>query len=177
MRQKIEYFTNLVFYHLFRFDKLGQRIFGAPIRCFIRLPIIAKTFKQGVENAEKEINEALYNPKNGFNIIHASWHLTGLFWLIFFGTSVFLIPFLWSDFEPFKEVNIHFWLFMLVTFAPAWIASEMLAEHKKKYLKYFKQFEKKSEQWHSRTAWLTFFTVVGIWGYAIGGFAFYLSRL
>lgn len=178
MKRRIECFANLVFYHLFRFDKLGQRIFGVPIRWIVRLPAVGQNFKRrGVENAEEEINKALYDPRRGFNIIHAGWYLTGLFWLIFFGTAVFLIPVFWKNFEPFEDVNIYFWLFMLMTFAPALTASEILAEHKKKYLKYFKKFEQKSEQWHSRTAWLSFFIVFGIWVYAIGGLLFYLNHI
>ena len=178
MEQSVEYFANLVFYHLFRFEKLTQRIISEPFLLLLKLPVVDRSYKRrGVENAEEVINKALYDPKRGFNIVQAGWHLTLLFGLIISGTAFFLISSFLEDFNLFEAGDMYYWLFVLATFIPAWIASEIFVERKRKYLKYFKQFERKSEQWHFRTGWITFFTVIGIWGYAIGGVAFYLGRL
>ena len=178
MRQRVEYFANLVFYHLFRFEKLTQRIISEPFLLLLKLPVVDRSYKRrGVENAGEVINKALYDKKTGVNAMIADWHMTFIFSLIPFGTVNFIVSFIWGDLELFNDKILWLLFYLLTTFIPAWIAMDVLISKKRKYLKYFKQFERQSEQWHSRTAWITFFTVIGIWGYAIGGFAFYLSRL
>ena len=178
MNKQIEYFANLIFYHMFRFEKWTQSFFAAPFVWFIRLPAVNRYYKRrGTENKEAAYNRALYDKKVGASYYFASLNLTFLFCLITSGTANFLIGFLRIDVDPFKAVDLHFLIYVLVTFIPALAASEMLVDHKKKYLKYFNKFEHKSDQWHFRTATLSFFTVVGIWVYGCVGFFFYLSRL
>lgn len=177
MEQRVEYFANLVFYHLYRFEKWIKSYLAAPMISVIRLPAVDRYFKKQGIDKEKEINKTLYDPKVGQAVIFANWHFGLLLYLISCGTANFLIGLFWLNLAPFGKGFLPLATYFLVTFIPTLIVSEVLVERKNKYLKYFKQFERQSEQWHFRTAWLAFFTVIGIWGYAIGGVAFYLSRL
>ena len=128
----MEYFVNLVFYHLFHFEKWSQRLISSPFVWFIKLPVIDRSFKKrGVENAEEEINRALYNPKVGANIVFANWHLTFLFYLIYFGAFNFLIGFLWRDLYIFENKYLWVVFSIFVIYFSAWISVETLVAHKK----------------------------------------------
>ena len=177
-REHIEYFTNLVFYHLFRFEKWTQHLISDPLIRLIRLPVIAKfQKKRDIEEVVKDIDKTLYDRKNGVNIMFADTHLTFLFYLISSGTANFLINLLSININQLINKDLQYLIYFVVTYIPAWVAVEMLTSRKNKYLKYFKKFEKKSYEWQHNTEVLTFFTAVGIWVYGIGGFIFYLTGL
>lgn len=176
MRQQVKYFVYLVYYHLFRFNKWIDHLIADPIVGFFSSPLIVKLQKKNnPEVVIRELNKLLSGIDEQLPIPGRLELL--LFSVFFFGIENFLIGLFRINLTPFIDRDWLFWGYALVPLTCAWIATERLAARKKDYLKYFRKFKQKSQQWHHDTAMLAFFTVIGIGGCGVGGCMFFLSRV
>jgi hypothetical protein len=94
-------------------------------------------------NPIEHVNEAFKRPDIGLSSIIA-------FGVVFGGQVFFLL----GLFMCFPNVNLPTEL-LIVCFVIAFLFDYMLLFHKDKYLKYFKEFNKKTRKWKIKWTWVT----------------------
>jgi|LauGreDrversion4_2_1035121.scaffolds.fasta_scaffold38332_3 hypothetical protein len=163
--------SNIVYYNLFRFEKITQKFFAYPVLFFLKNIKVKESYnKRGVSNPEKEILKALENPKFGISSILSGGHFIVLFFLLTFGIINFVSGYLKTEFN--LKLS-HFMLMAIFSYSFAYWYSF----RQDRYLEYFKDFENLSKDKKIGSAWLTFFIVLGVWGFCIGSFIFLNYRI
>ena len=161
--KKIELFLNIIHYQWFRFELWSTEIIQYPFILMMRPMYNTKWYKRrtGWDDPEKEIKKALRDPENSVNSILAGGAIGGLIYLYLWGIAI-LISAMFKVFLP-------KWAFVLA-FVVALIINYFLIWKDDLYLKYFKEFDKKSKTWQKKWSWITFFTAIGVILFLIGCF-------
>ena len=170
----IEWFWNIIFYNLYRFDLRLRELFNYlnPFILINNIPVVKKYHaKQGVDDMNKLANHMLSNPEIGVSIIWTSGFMGVLLVLIEYGifniiqilSNRPLIQSVWSD-------ELHFFIFFTLLLAPIILVNQYLLFKKNKYLDYFKEFETMTKRKKTIYAWLSFFAVTIIFSFFIGSF-------
>ena len=174
--KRLEYFINLIFYQLFRFEEAIGHFIGYPFLWLGKRPWVIAAFKRhNLKNAEKAPVKASYRQPNGISTTLSDRLLTLLFFFLFAGTLNYLLGIFLPEIKLFKSI-LPTILYFSITFIPAYLVMDRFVSGKNKYLNYFKKFDRKSKRWHDGTAILSFFVVIAVSAYGIGSLFFYFER-
>lgn len=105
-------------------------------------------YRKHMTSQQNEINHYFYDKHNGFHIRNANRNLIGFCCMYAIFISLILFGF-WL--KLFSEPNII--AVLIIVFIPIEVAYLPLSKGVFKndcYIKYFKKFEKKDEQWHKK---------------------------
>jgi magnesium-transporting ATPase (P-type) len=162
---------NIVFYNLFRFERKTQKFFTYPVLLFLKNKKVRESYKKrGVINPKKEVVKALENPEVGISSILSGGHYMVLFFLLTFGIVNFVSGYLRTEFNL---TLAHFAAMAIFSYGFAYLFSF----RQDRYLEYFKEFENLPKNKKNKSAWMTFFIVLGVWTFGIGSFVFLNYRL
>ncbi len=154
-------FANLIFYFLYKFELKTQDIINYPFLKFLRHPRVIEAYrKRGVKDPANEVLNALNNPKGGPSSLLASIHAGMLLFLLVVG---FLSVFFYLLRLEVYLSHIHYILLL----AAAYWVDHLIFYRGKKYLTYFKEFEKMTPNQKVFFGWVSFFVVIGIWAFGI----------
>lgn len=151
---KLYLFLNAVYYCLWLFDIKTQKNINKQIRIvfypiWLILPEKFKVkYKKNMASQQNEINSYFYDKRNGFHITMAYSYFTAICCMLAISISLILFG-LWLKF--FGKYNII--AVLIIAFIPIEVAYIPLKKgvfKNERYLKYFKKFEKKDEQWHKK---------------------------
>uniref|UniRef100_UPI00352359E2 hypothetical protein n=1 Tax=Chryseobacterium gossypii TaxID=3231602 RepID=UPI00352359E2 len=171
--KKIEVFWNIVHYFDYRFELKVQNFLrgGGTYSRPTSNPEIQKQ-----RDIEEEIFEKVFkNPQYGFSSMMAGNFIFGL--AVIIGGGIFFI--LMGVLNFYKISIDNFGILIIVCALPFVGLTYYFIFHKDKYLKYFKEFDKKSKDWKRKWMLISFFTVLSIFLFLISGFLFmnYLSNM
>jgi len=142
----VHYFAYRAVYKLYLASNKFSLIFY-----IYKLPFCKKHFiKKGYDPVEK-VNEAFKRPDIGLSTIFAGGLMYGLPMIFFFGLHCFYIAFVAKP-KNFESFLIIFISYSIISF----LFSYILLFHKDKYLKYFREFDKKPRKWKLKWAWISF---------------------
>lgn len=181
---KLEYFLNAIHYCLWlnekKFGNFAGRVVEtllAPIPKYLFTKVYRKKYNERQSKERKNFDTFFYNEKNSLSIGWAN-HWFGYFYSAY---SIFLsfviigiVSKVWGD--PKGCVVV---LLIAIPMGICYIPAYKAVFAKDRYLKYFKQFEKKDEHWHKKWKWITFLFVIGGIGATFMGLAVmgYIERL
>lgn len=174
--KRIEWFWNMVYYNLYRCDMRLSKLFNYinPFYLLNNLPAIKKYHaKHGVDDMNEFMTNMLNNPKTGFSIILDGSFMGGLFVLIGYGlfnifqgiSGISLDPYIWKD-------SLHFIIFFIILVIPSVLINNYLLFRKKKYLEYFKEFEKMTDKKKIVYGWMSLIVVISIVSFFVGSLLF-----
>ena len=162
---------NIVFYNLFRFERRTQKFFTYPVLLFLKNKKVRESYKKrGVINPKKEVVKALENPEVGISSILSGGHYMVLFFLLTFGIVNFVSGYLRTEFNL---TLAHFAAMAIFSYGFAYLFSF----RQDRSVDYFKEFENLPKNKKNKSAWMTFFIVLGVWTFGIGSFVFLNYRL
>lgn len=151
------WFSNLIFYFLYRFQLIIQAIFTYPVRKFLQNRRVIEAYrKRGVKDPEKEVLKALNDPKNGTNSLIASVHTVMLLFLWIVGPLNILLHLLGLGVYLSR---LHY----LVILAIAYWIDHLIFYRNERYLIYFKQFDQMNKNKKILFGWMAFSVVLGTW--------------
>jgi len=160
----MEKFWNIVFYFAYRADYKFYTLFDKidPFWLFTKLlyciPVI-RNFqeKRGrtLSIMKKEVDEAFKRPDIGISQIFARG-LIFLLPIIFFIILLFYYTTFIDKPKKFEPVFVVFILYSIISF----LFFYKLLWHKNKYLKYFKEFDKKPRKWKIKWAWISLVVIL-----------------
>lgn len=154
--KKLETFWNTIHYFDYRFELKVQNFLrgGGTYRQPASNPEIQKQ-----RDIEKEIFEKVFkNPRYGFSSVMAGNFIFGL--AVIIGGGFFFI--LMGLLKYLNGTDINVALFVVICIIPFVSLTYYYVFHKDKYLKYFKEFDKKPKDWKKKWKWISFFTVISI---------------
>lgn len=172
--KRIEWFWNMVYYNLYRFDIRLSRLFNYinPFYWFNKIPAIKKHHaKHGVSDMNEFINQTFNDPKSGISSLRAGSFMGVL--LVFVGIgliNVFETIIGRSVSDDVCKDSLHFIIYIVVLLVPTILINNYFLFKKNKYLNYFKEFETMSDNRKRVYSWLTFFVVVLVFSFLIGSF-------
>jgi hypothetical protein len=169
----MERFWNIVHYFAYRADYKLHLLFNYinPGVLLYKTKFAKKRFESfGIDDPIKYWNDAVKRPDIGLSSIVSGGLMGGLIGFIGFG--IFLcyegIVKRMDDITP---------LMFIVIMIPPFIINYFLLFKKDKYLKYFKEFDKKPRKWKIKWAWISFGVIFGILVFLVGSFMFMDYRL
>ena len=170
---------NYTYYSIYSFERKVTYFFRTILNSIFS-PITKINFlKKGLEkrgSSFKQIDdialEISNNPKNGKSINLANIHIGGLLVLLEFSLfNLFqailgksLIQYVWGPGSPYK------WFFIIVLLVIPYLINNQLLWKNDKYLKYFKEFDKKPKEIRRKWAWISFGIILGILAFFILSF-------
>jgi hypothetical protein len=163
----MERFWNIIHYFLYVADYKFHLFFNKinPVVHLYKMPFAKKHFERKGIDPIKELNKAFSKPSIGLSSMVSGGLVYFLVFLVFFSISNLYSAILR------KELNLkiyHFILFALMSF----IVNYFLLFKEKKYLAYFKEFERMTKMERIKWAWISFLVVISILLFAIGSFIF-----
>ncbi len=179
-RKKFEYFLNAVHYCIWRadirvsawMDKSFEILFYPII--ILLPPKWRRKFSERCKATEKEIESLRYDKKNGWNIGWArQWFDCIYSCYPFFISSMLLGITVNLTIEQSDKYKVYLVIIagltpILIAYIPAYKA----VYSNDKYIKYYKQFEKESEQWHKKWYRITSaFCIGGVLSMVLGFWA------
>jgi len=171
--KRIEIFWNTIHYFDYRFELKIQKILRGD-GTYSQPTSDPEVQKE--RDLEKEIFEkAVKNPRYGFSSYMAGNFIFGLATII--GGGIFFILMGLQKYLNDTDINVS--LFVVICITPFVSLTYYFVFHKDKYLKYFKEFDKKPKDWRIRWRWISFFTVISIILFLIFSFILmdYLSNI
>lgn len=120
----------------------------------------------------------LNNPKSGISSIRSGSFMGVL--LVFIGIGLL------NTFETISGRSIvrdvtdsssNFIIFVVILLGPTVLINNLLLFRKDKFLNYFKEFEMMPKEKKSAYGWLTFFVIILIFSFLVGGFLVFLNDL
>ncbi len=163
-KRKFEYYMNALHYGLYKWEtwsnfKVEKQVYGL----IGFLSIIFGFRKYHIKRInklhnDKKLQEYLYGENNGLSI-GTTHHLFGYFYS---GYPVFFSFVIGGIYIRFYD-EFDYWLIILfaIPVAICYIPAYKAVFSKDKYLKYFKQFEKKDASWHKKWKWITIAFCIG----------------
>lgn len=172
--KKIEWFWNMLYYNVFRFDSRCRSLFNYfnPFNLINKLQAVKRhRTRYGVDDMNKFANRILNNPRSGISSIWSGSFMGGLIVLIEY--SLFNI--IQGITKKPLIINVlkddsHFILFLLILISPTILINNYLLFKKDKFLIYFTEFESMSKEKKSMHSWLSFFVIILIFLFFIGSF-------
>lgn len=166
----IEWYMNMIYYNLFRFDSWGQCIVNK-----IFYPLL-KPLRYLTGQSEEKVKSSMRNmhdPSKGVVRIQATFNF-GILCALYCGSVGFIIStLLFSVFELTSEQHFYFSMsgFPVGVILSLWV-DKIFLEKNNKYLTYFKEFEK----WNAdeKKLWTTVTILVVLLGICLAIFAFWL---
>lgn len=163
---KFGYFLNAVHYCMWlsekRFGKFMEKMIDllfAPIPKYLFTESFKEKYYKHLPTEMKTINKYLYGSEQGLSIVGAN-HKFSYFYS---GYSIFLSFVIigvtnrfYEDLHPLMDFSLIA-LSVMVFYIPAYSA----VFFNDRYLKYFRQFEKKDERWHKKWRKITILFIIG----------------
>jgi len=154
----MERFWNIVHYFAYRAHYKLHLTFNKinPIVYLYKLPFFIRHFeKKGYGDPVEMVNKAFKRSDIGFSSIFA--------FLLVVGGQFFFILGLFMCF-PNKKIPVEYYIVCMgggVFFNYIWLL------HKDKYLRYFKEFDKKSYKWKIKWAWISLSVILFLYGFLL----------
>lgn len=140
--KKVERFWNIVYYFACHFN----------YTLYLLWLKINPVTKSEIEEPAEFLNEHLGNRQKGINISRGG---------LMFALPVFtLFSLLLICANRFHFTAVMFKVLLFISFAFCIVSTFFLLFFKEKYLKYFKEFEKNTKEWHSKWAIISFFVII-----------------
>ncbi len=168
----MERFWNIVHYFVYRgFYKLHLWFnYINPVRWILLIPALRRFYaKKGIDIIE-EGEKAFKRPDIGISSIWAGGFMGAFVLFVCFGSVLYVFGIFKIDYT----ITLVQFLFIL---AIPFIVNHYLLFKKKKYLKYFKEFEKMPREEKKKWAWISFAVIIGIILFFIGSFVYMSYRL
>ena len=163
-KRKFEYYMNALHYGLYKWEtwsnfKVEKQVYG--LIGFLSIIFGFKKYHIKRINKlhnDKKLQEYLYGEKSGQSIGWAH-HWFGYFYSGYPGFLSFVIGGIYIRFYD----KFDCWLLILfaIPVAICYIPAYKAVFSKDKYLKYFKQFEKRDDSWHNKWKWITIAFCIG----------------
>jgi hypothetical protein len=170
---KIEWFWNIVYYFIFRFEIFTQKLISYPFVYLYNLPFIKNYYTNKNIDLNKRIEKTIYGRKNSVNSTLAGIQI-GFLASSFVGTIfhvllyIFSIPISIFYITPYAIITCIIFIFPPVKF------NDIVLYNNDKYLKYFKEFDKYDKKWKIKwgilillfyliTIFLSFYTMFIFW--------------
>lgn len=160
---KFEYFLNAIHYNIYLEEvwsnKKTNKMVNGLFAVIFRIPFIGKYRKKYDGQKTKELFDFYYGKKVGLSISVAH-HLFGYFYSCYPAFLSFIL--LGVVFRNFGKVS--FLVVILTVAIPVgifYIPAYQAVFSKDRYLKYFKQFEKKDKPWHQKWKRITILFCIG----------------
>lgn len=152
----LELIFNVIHYFLYKSDYKRHLLFNKlnPFLLLGKVPSVKRKFdEQGVSH-EEVVNKVWGNKRYGFSIMISGGALAIIIFFIFW--AVFLVV---NNFvgRPFSSILLPFTACM----AAAYSLCHVLVFHKDKYIRYFRQFDKWSNESKWKYGLLSFLFIVG----------------
>jgi hypothetical protein len=169
--KKIEWFWNLIYYNVYRFDLNATHAFKYinPFWWLNKIPSInKKREKYGIDELAFSIFDS---PKNGLSINIAGSFMGVL--LVFIELGIFnLIQRILNKplYSLVLKDILHITLYLVLFMVPVVLINNRLLFRKKKYLDYFYEFEKLTNKRKVIYGFLTFIVVIFAFSFFIGTF-------
>ena len=169
MMKQIEWYMNMIFYNVFRFDSMLHRVGNKLLDPIVRpFRFLSKLSDEEIDKAE----ESMFDPRDGFVSIHASWTF-GTIMTLWYGSLCFFLVILICYFI---QIPPGWYLYSFSGFVIGGVMGLLidyiLVLRKDNYLKYFKEFEKWSST--EKKKWAAMTTVIALLGLGIAIFSFWL---
>jgi hypothetical protein len=168
----MERFWNIVHYSVYRADYKLHLLFNKinPLRLLFKLHHSKRNFEKLGVDPMNALNEAFKRPDIGISSIRAGGFMYILVFLICFG--------LVNIFCGLSQISIrlrlyHFMIFVIASL----VVNYFLLFQQKKYLAYFKEFEKMPKEEKKKWALLSSLAIIGIILFFIGSFFYMNYRL
>lgn len=163
MKQDYKYFLNAIHYciylHEIREHKFFEKYFGVPINRMIEffLPEKKRIFRLKKQRNKKDVDNLFYCKENGI-CISLAHHFFGFFvsgYFLFLG--YILIGLLCKSYGVDNVLGDNFvrMLILAIPIIIGFIPVDKAVFSNDVYLKYFREFEKKDEDWHRKWKWIT----------------------
>lgn len=169
MMKQIEWYMNMIFYNVFRFDSMLHRVGNKLLDPIVRpFRFLSKLSDEEIDIAE----ESMFDPREGFVSIHASFTFGSLTFL-WFGSIFFILAILIYHFIQITTEQ-YFYSFsgFVVGGVIGFLINYILILRKDNYLKYFKEFKKWSP--NEKRKWAVMTTIIALLGLGIAIFSFWL---
>jgi hypothetical protein len=170
----MERLANIIYYYIYRADYRLHLIFSKinPFMLLHELPFQKRLYERKGINIRNEINEAFRRPDMGLSSIRAYYVLAILSLCIAGGLINVFFGLIRVSVISILKLH-HFIIFIIA----GWVVCYFLFERHGKYLAYFKEFEKMSNEDKKKWAWLSSVIIIGILVFFIGSILFQLYRL
>jgi hypothetical protein len=169
----MERFWNLIYYFAYIGDYNLHLLFNKinPILLLYKLDFAKKRFaKMSINNPVEELNKSFKRTDTGISSIRSGGLMILLIILLCFGIGNIYIGIYRIRFI------VSLYPFILVLATTLFVNYYLLFRHKK-YLHYFKEFEKMERADKMRWAWISLGVISGILFFSIGSFVFMVYRL
>ena len=160
---KFEYFLNAIHYNIYLEEvwtnKKTNKMVNGLFAVIFRIPFIRKYRKKYEGQQAKELEDFYYGNKVGLSISVAHY-LFGHFYSCYPAFLSFIL--MGVVFRYFGEIS--FLVIILIVAIPIvffYIPAYQAVFSKDRYLKYFKQFEKKDKHWHQKWKRITIIFCIG----------------
>jgi hypothetical protein len=163
-KRKFEYYMNALHYGLYKWEtwsnfKAERQVYGL----IGFLSIIFGFRKYHIKRInklhnDKKLQEYLYGENNGLSIGTAH-HLFGFFYSGYPSFLSFVIGGIYIRF--YDEFDCWLLILFAIPVVICYIPAYKAVFTKDKYLKYFKQFEKRDDSWHNKWKWITIAFCIG----------------
>jgi hypothetical protein len=151
----MERFWNIVYYFAYRgYFKLHliTNKFNPILYLYKNMPFFIRHFEKKGYNPKKVVNEAWERPDIGISNIFASGLMYGIIMFFFIDLHLCYFAIFSCDKVPSFEAFIYP---LFVYIAISCLINYILLNRKDKYLKYFKEFNKKPRKWKVKWAWIS----------------------
>jgi hypothetical protein len=168
---------NLFYYNIFRFECYAQYVIGYPVSKLVKLVGLKENIerrariKQPTYDLDEYALSTLNDPRGGVSLLSSGMHVTVLVILALF-TLLNLIGGIWRLGVP------TFWTYGAIVSAVIGVVVSnffLAPTDRTKYLKDFREFEKRSRKQKRTDALVTFVLVIGIWSVFILSSWFYFQ--
>ncbi len=169
-----EYFLNAVHYSLWLIDMKFGDFMGkivdkllSPIPKYLFTEKYRKKCYERQSKEQKNIDKLFYDKETGYHVCSANHWFGYLYsgYSIFF--SFFLVGIASKRYEHLSSFIVI--LLFAVPIGLCYIPAYRSVFSNDRYLKYYKQFEKKDKRWHRKWKWITIVFCVGSYVTAIAG--------
>ena len=153
----MERFFNIIHYILYKgFSRLFMFLFK-PIFKIYKIPVVKRyTEKKGI-NPEEEVKKAFLDKEYGFSTIYSGGMIGGLLFLFLVGIAHLICIPLRLDLYSINKI-----ILLVIFLIPSYYISHILVFKNDKYIKYFKEFDKKSKFWKRVWTLITLGLIIGI---------------
>ncbi|MDR1121947.1 MAG: hypothetical protein LBM08_13650 [Dysgonamonadaceae bacterium] len=170
----MERFWNIIHYFAYRADYKLSLLYiklSFIVNVIYKLPFSKKRFKKlGINNPVEYLKYGFRRRDFGISVIYSGGLMGVLILFICFGLFIYYQGII----RKMEHLTI---LLSVLLMIPPFVINHLLLFKKDKYLKYFKQFDKKPRKWKVKWAWISLGVFLGALAFLISSFAFWIYRL
>jgi len=160
----MECFFNIIHFILYKINYRLFLIFNKinPVRLLYKLPAAKRRFEKKGYDPVELLSQMYRDPEVGVSTIFSGGILIAIMSFILVGIAHLICIPLRLDLYSINKI-----ILAVIFFVPSYYISHILVFKDDKYIKYFKEFDKKSKAWKRRWALITLGCTIGspIWGF------------